>query len=422
MIFYDLSDTAQSIFLTLIFFILCLGCVCTFNRFKRKRIFQGAVLMIGCIFSIVFLMLYSANMFSAIQSIKLPKIVRKFSELPIIPVFLILSGIVILEVTLAMEEFHYRNNSITYSSIKESLDHLNTGLCFFNPNGVVMLINHKMLELGFALSNRDIQNGELFWELLKSGNVSSDIQCISCDETPEYLLPDGTIWTFRKEQLEGVTQLTATDTTVLHQLLEQQRKENENLEKMCHRIQSYGRKVHQYVIAKERLETRVNLHSFLGQALLTTRHFLQYDGGDAEKILKIWKRNIDVLQLETEAQQEFDTFSELKKNAKAVGIEVTINGNIPKESRIKKILAATGVEAVINAGKHANAKNVYIDIEEINNTYVVRYTNDGAVPKNVITEGGGLNSLRARVEHMGGVMNIAHTPKFVLTIILEKEV
>ena len=66
------------------------------------------------------------------------------------------------------------------------------------------------------------------------------------------------------------------------------------------RIRSYGDKVDEYVIARERLETRVNLHGFLGQALLMTRHYLQYESGDPKRIIDVWQRNIEVLRMEAE--------------------------------------------------------------------------------------------------------------------------
>jgi len=53
------------------------------------------------------------------------------------------------------------------------------------------------------------------------------------------------------------------------------------------RIHSYNSKVDAYVIARGRLDTRVNLHGFLGQALLMTRHYLQYKSGDEKKIIDI---------------------------------------------------------------------------------------------------------------------------------------
>ena len=420
--FYDLPALVMSLYLTLIFLTLCVGMGCLIFVLRRKNYTMGVLLGFSCLICMVILVLYGANMFSSLLGRNLPEISRAFSELPLIITASVIWGIVITEILLMAQEWRFQKNSITQSSIKESFDHLNTGLCFSYPSGLVMMTNHKMVGLSFALVGEDIQNANQFWEILKNGKIENNVKRISYGETPEFQLPDGTIWTFRREKLEDALQLTAADTTMLHELMDKLRNENKNLEVMCQRIRDYGDKVDQYVIAKERLETRMNLHSFLGQALLTTRHFLQYDNGNANKILDMWQRNIDVLKMEAEPQQKTDSFRELKTNAQAVGINVVTKGSIPQEPKTKRLLTSAGVEAVVNAGKHADAKTLLIEIEETEEEYIARYTNDGKQPLGTISEGGGFSSLRAKVERAGGTMEILSTPKFVLTIILRKEV
>ena len=136
----------------------------------------------------------------------------------------------------------------------------------------------------------------------------------------------------------------------------------------------------------------------------------------------MWQRNIDVLKLEAEPQQEPDSFRELQANAEIVGIRVTITGVVPAEPEVKRLLAAIGVEAVINAGKHAEAKRLQIEISEEDGRYLARYRNDGKAPSGPVAEGGGLGSLQARVERAGGKMEIVSQPEFVLTVRLGKEV
>ena len=61
-------------------------------------------------------------------------------------------------VFLSIGEIRYRKNSVSSLSIKESFDHLPTGLCFSKANGTVQLVNHKMNELGYILTGEEIQN------------------------------------------------------------------------------------------------------------------------------------------------------------------------------------------------------------------------------------------------------------------------
>ena len=216
-------------------------------------------------------------------------------------------------------------------------------------------------------------------------------------------------------------QIVAADTTHQHHLVAELQDRNRELEEMNARIRSYGSKVDEYVISRERLETRVNLHGFLGQALLMTRHYLQYESGDPKKIIDIWQRNIDVLRLEAEPQHETDTLSSLKNAAKAIGMQVHVQGKLPCSIQLQKLIAATGAETLTNAVRHASARQLWIAIEETKTEYVIRYTNDGSAPNGPVAEGGGLSATRRKIEAAGGRMQIESSPRFMLTIFFEKE-
>lgn len=420
--FGQLNDVLVSVILVVLFISLCIGGICIFLVLKRKRIGAGIITVLCFFLNMGIVTLYTSFVKAIFFHRELPEIVRVISEIPLIVVGMIWLIIILVYGKFLIGEYHFYKNAITHSAIKESLDHLNTGLCFAKSNGVILLTNHLMMRLGFKLTGEELQNAELFWEILKEGEVSKEVKRLSYGETPEFLLPDKTIWTFRKENLNEAIQITAADVTELYQLMKQLQEENRNLEMMYQRIRDYGDKVDQYIIAKERLETRMNLHSFLGQALLTTRHYLRYDHGDVEKIYDMWQRNIDVLRLEAEPQQELDLFSELKANAQVVGINVITTGIFPEVPHVQRLLASAGVEAVINAGKHADAKTLYINIEENEKEYIAQYMNDGEEPRKSIIEGGGLGSLRVKVERAGGTMKIESGTKFILTIKLGKEV
>ena len=51
----------------------------------------------------------------------------------------------------------------------------------------------------------------------------------------------------------------------------------------------------------------------------------------------------------------------------------------------------------------------------------VALTNNGAVPKEKITEGGGLSMLRQRIEEAGGKMEVWSSPRFKLMLSLPEQ-
>ena len=367
------------------------------------------------------LLLYASVIRAERAPAHIPPVSLWFEKQPVVFPLLVMLAIIVFFIMVTMEEHTRRKNAITASSIKESIDHLQTGLCFSYPNGLVLLTNHRMNVLSHAIFGKPIQNANLFWQALKDGDPAEGNTRIQQGDQPEFALADGTVWTFRRDELNGVIQIVAADTTHQHHLVAELQDRNRELEEMNARIRSYGSKVDEYVISRERLETRVNLHGFLGQALLMTRHYLQYESGDPRKIIDIWQRNIDVLRLEAEPQHETDTLSSLKNAAKAIGMQVHVQGKLPSSIQLQKLIAATGAETLTNAVRHASARQLWIAIEETKTEYVIRYTNDGSAPNGPVAEGGGLNATHRKIEAAGGRMQIESSPRFMLTIFFEKE-
>ena len=406
-----------------LFFLTMVTGICTsiFVGKKQGRIKQ-VLLPVGTLAVSAMLLLYASVIRAERAPAHIPEVSLWFEQQPVIFPVLIVTSIAAFFIMVIMEEVKRRRNAITPSSVKESLDRLETGLCFSQPNGLVILSNYRMNELSHTLFDTALQNANLFWEALVGSDPANGAVRIASGEQPEFRLVDGTFWSFRRERLEGVMQITAADTTRQHQLVDELQDRHRDLEAMNARIRSYGDKVDEYIIARERLETRVNLHGFLGQALLMTRHYLQYETGNPQKIIDIWQRNIDVLRMEVEPQQEADNLASLKNAAKAIGMQVHVSGQLPGNGQIRKLIASMGAETLTNAVRHAGAKQLWIDVEETEAGYIVRYTNDGAIPGDSLTEGGGLSTARRKVEAAGGRMKIETSPRFVLTMTFDREV
>ena len=406
-----------------LFFLTMVAGICTCILVGRKQGRIKLILLPLCTAVIAAMLLLYASVIRAERApAHIPAVSLWFEQQSVIFPLLVWLAIAAFFVMVIVEEVNRRRTAITPSSIKESLDHLDTGLCFSQPNGLVMLTNHRMNELSHAIFGKALQNAELFWQALTTDPPVEGVERIASGEQPEFRLPDGTVRTFRREALDGTIQITAADTTCQHQLVGELQDRHRDLEDMSARIRSYGDKVDEYVIARERLETRVNLHGFLGQALLMTRHYLQYESGDPKRIIDIWQRNIDVLRMEAEPRQETDSLASLRNAAQAIGMQVHVSGYLPKNAQHRKLIAAIGAETLTNAVRHAGAKQLWIDMEQTEGAHIIRYTNDGDVPTGLVTEGGGLSTARRKIESAGGQMRIDAEPRFMLTVIFEKGV
>ncbi|MBE5780149.1 MAG: hypothetical protein E7331_12590, partial [Clostridiales bacterium] len=349
MTYASLPMHLKTVIATLLFLTMTAG-ICTCLLVGKK---QGTVKLIAlpvCTAVVAAMLLLYASVIRAERApAYIPAVSLWFEQQSVVFSLLVWLAIAAFFGMVIAEETNRRKKAVTPSSIKESLDQLETGLCFSQPNGLVLLTNHRMNQLSHALFGRALQNAELFWQALVCQEPVAGVARIAAGEQPEFRLPDETIWTFRREELDGVIQIAAADTTRQHRLVDELRIKHSELEEMNARIRTYGDKVDEYVIARERLETRVNLHGFLGQALLMTRHYLQYETGDANRIIDIWQRNIDVLRLEAEPQQDADSLASLRNAAKAIGMQVHVNGQLPESPQQRKLIAAVGAETLTNA-------------------------------------------------------------------------
>jgi len=418
----SLSMPFKTLLVTALFLSLCTG-VCTSILVGRK---QGKLcqqlLILSTAALTAMLLLYTSIIPAERAKPDIPSIAIAFAELPVLFPILLWLLILLFLVHVIVTEFKRRSTVITLSSIKESLDHLQTGLCFSLPTGLILLSNHRMNELSHTLFSQPLQNANLFWKALQNNEPASGVSRLSAGDHPEFTLADGSIWSFKFEKLDSVIQITAADTTRQHQLLGELQIRNRELEAMSERIRSYGEKVEAYITARERLDTRVNLHGFLGQSLLITRHYLQGKTGDQQKILDIWQHNVDILRLEAEPQQEADSITSLKNAAQAIGMQVHVHGSLPPNPSHRRLIASIGAEALTNAVRHAGATQLFINAHESENSYVIRYTNDGVPPDHAVSEGGGLGSARRKIEAAGGAMQIEALPRFALILSFDKEV
>lgn len=420
MIYYDLSIPLRSLIILALFLIVCSGGCLMPRVFLRRKALDRTFVTLGLAFSAVLMIIYTAEARSNLRSLALPPVSEWLCRQSLVfPLGWILI-ISIYFVYLFQIERKYRENTITRSSIKEGVDKVSSGLCFYVEGGRTVLVNSRMNELSHRIAGCDLQDAEQFWKILSNGEVMPDVNRLSSGDYPNFRLSDGSVWTFAREKLDGFFQLTAADTTLLQSLTDELREKNQDLAALNLRLRRYGENVDELARAKERLETKVRIHGELGQALLATRRCLA-DQSVQSLPLDLWRRNIAMLRKEMESTKEEDPLRILRKAAHAAGIVLQISGDLPTAMEDRQFFLTAASEAMTNAVFHAGAKTLNIDLGETENTWIMRFTNDGKNPGRPIAEGGGLSSLRRKAEYIGAAMTVKCVPEFILTIECRKE-
>ena len=417
--YYDLPLYLQVEFLSLLFRVVCLGVCLLPSTWKRRKTLPGVIVPAGILLSGVMLVIYTSNIRSVKKEMVLPEITKWLSEQPVLIPILLLFAIVAYDAYWVVKVYRYRKHTISRSSIKEALAQISSGLCFFAENGRIILSNHRINQLCHAVLGKDLQNAAVFWQLLQNGDVADGVVRIADSTKPTFRLPDGTVWTFSCEQLDGVYQLTASDTTQIHVLNSRLETENRQLEEYGRRLRQYGEKADELTRSRERLEIKVRIHRKMGQTLLATRRCLQEEFADYRTAVEMWGSSIALLRKEAEPEDE-NPVRLLQRAASATGIELHIKGEMPSHSSARELFLQAASESLTNAITHAKAKNLYLEFGETPCQFTVSIYNDGRIPDGPITEGGGLSSLRQRVERIGGTMQVSAYPQFMLTVAVNK--
>jgi len=421
MSFYDLNPEPRALLITAFFILICTSMYCISIVYRRDKLLPKILVPCCSMLCLIVTVLLAAIFRTIDGGLIMSPYSKWIIEIPVVFLLLLMFAITAYLAFIIIREYHYRSHSITSASIKESIDHLTTGLCFARPDGMVVLMNHRMDELCHQIIGTDLQNANLYWEILSHGDNLQNVERLSEGDQPSFCLPDGTVWTFKKEILDGVFQLSAADTTQEYKLIDQLKEKNKELRAMNLRIRQYGEKVDDYTREKERLETKVNIHNQLGQVLLVSRHYLKNHNSNTKEILDMWKRNIEMLSMQAESASATDQFQTLLEVARSAGITVEIEGEAPKEKELKQLFTTASIEALTNAVRHADAKHIHIKLSQTEDTFIISFSNDGKLPAEKIIEGGGLSSLRKKVEQHFGEMEITTIPQFILTLRLRKE-
>lgn len=423
----DLSVNARAVLLIAIFCQILLLITATAVVWLRKRSALNKILLLllllGAFASLVLLtQAHMALIFGETPAC------HWVLDLPAASVVLCLLALTVIPCMMLVREYRLWKNTITRFSIKESMDELPMGLCFSHTNGVILLANGRMNALCQQIVGRDLQDAERFWEILSGDEPLHDAERFTMNGEQLLRFPDGTVWSFCRDTIaiEGtpIVQITAMDITELYRMTEKLRIQNEDLDEMNLRLRRYGENVDELVRKQEWLDTKMRIHGEFGQALLAARRFLaQPDAAKADPgtLLSQWSKIIAILRQHTGSSDEEHTLEELYEAAESVGIRITLDGQFPDGRREKRMLVSAAAEALTNAVKHAGAAEFSIHMEETEQEYLARFTNDGRKPSGPIAEGGGLGNLRKQIERAGGAMQTAVTPGFALIVKLPKK-
>lgn len=417
---YVVQTLISILYFSLIIFSLCTAFLCSHH--KHKYVFIITESRITIFFSI--LLIGCLTYFDIDDISKLDPVSTFAVSIPVSIDFLLLSLFTLLNLFITIVLIRNRKNTISKRSIKEAFDDLPCGICFYEASGVTRLVNSKRNDFSIRITGEYLLNGKKFISILTDENIKRN--SLYHQEEEEYIISlDDHVYSFRRREHQlsdkSLYEIIATDITRKHQLSRELNKKNKELSSFNKRMRQYGETIEELTIEKETLSAKRNIHDKLGKLLILSRQSLDKDRTEEEKevLLSTWKNTLIAFESMKENESN-DTYDELFKAAKDIGISIIFSGRRPESRKGKKIAAKAIIECMTNTIKHAKGNEVYVSFKERNRFIEIQITNNGEQPKEEIKEGGGLSSLRLLIEREGGSMKIISFPRFEMNITIEK--
>ena len=303
---------------------------------------------------------------------------------------------------------------ISPASVRQALDNLESGICFADTEGRIILINRTMGGLISGISGAYPQT---------LGEIDAALESVGADGDGFYDV-GGAIWRFHSDTLSGkgvngYTQVTAQDITELYNANEKLRQNNERLRQTNEKTQLMYESLADRIREQETLNLKIRVHNDIGRSLIELSEIIEgKTEADTEAQLAALQNAVGYFS--DSGGASLDSFEKSQERARRMNVELIVNGVRPAGRHETELIVTACDECVTNCKTHADGKTVFAEITDKGDAHCVRITNDGAVPTGKVREGGGLTSLRRKIEAAGGTMTVLHEPEFALIITIPK--
>ena len=434
---YDLPALARTFMLCLVFLILWLTMMLLAES-VYQRMYRG--------FSVFFFLIVIVNY------IFFQLCLDEKYRMDLWVVIAYIAAMILFDIFIIRKGIKYRQENFTVISVKQGLDAMEEGICFYTENGLPQFTNKYMNDVSLAISGRTIVDASGFWNDLQRGYIDKKCRIItSIDDMVIVKTPEKVCAISNRDIGGELKEMVMVDITSEYGTFEELLGKYESLEQQQERLKEYNKNVTQATIERELLNAKIHIHDELGEILLAAKRFIQNKDreekaakeirniktseaetngapgrGDIDRrtVTELWLKNLSLLGVERE-QTEEDEYAEIYRAASDIGMKIEVTGELPQEGKAKSVTASAMHECLTNTFRHAGGDTVYVEsVKVIENTetgknssgYILTFTNNGKPPEGDIEERGGLKSLRKMAEDAGFDMKIETAGGFKLIL------
>ena len=418
--FYLSSTEAQSILLAALFLTLILSLflqIVSFTGYRDKR----NRYMNMPIFLLLFILL--SELTDAFSRMNEGIEYKTWLPLPLWLLWCIVAAADFLLIWEIVRLRRLKRQELSRDSVKQAIDLLPSGICYFTPSGSVKLCNMQMHILFRTLSQSDLQTLTELQDALAHCDAGSGVIRLS-HERQTYLFPDGKAWRYRQNVVtdeDGAvyTETIFSDMTELYHKKLELKEQIKQLNAISHELKLLSDNVLILTREKEVLSAKTKLHDYMGAGLIAMRQILRHNQTEeAANAIELLRQAVSAIKNDNTYPQGRSELDGFMHDAEAIGIKVNLSGELPEQEELRCVMILAMRECLTNSVRHAGATALHVAVEKNGDSFSMKITNDGKAPETEVVPKGGLHNLYRHIADCGGTMEIQWKPVFVLTVVL----
>ena len=418
--FYLSSTEAQSILLAALFLNLILSLflqIVSFTGYRDKR----NRYMNMPIFLLLFILL--SELTDAFSRMNEGIEYKTWLPLPLWLLWCIVAAADFLLIWEIVRLRRLKRQELSRDSVKQAMDLLPSGICYFTPSGSVKLCNMQMHILFRTLSQSDLQTLTELQDALAHCDAGSGVIRLS-HERQTYLFPDGKAWRYRQNVVtdeDGAvyTETIFSDMTELYHKKLELKEQIKQLNAISRELKLLSDNVLILTREKEVLSAKTKLHDYMGAGLIAMRQILRHNQTEeAANAIELLRQAVSAIKNDNTYPQGRSELDGFMHDAEAIGIKVNLSGELPEQEELRCVMILAMRECLTNSVRHAGATALHVAVEKNGDSISMKITNDGKAPETEVVPKGGLHNLYRHIADCGGTMEIQWKPVFVLTVVL----
>lgn len=411
--FIESTRAMQINITTAVLLLLCFFILLHTQQHHHHAAFRHQIVGIGgsvLFFSVFVMLMFVKNHMT--NGTEIPIYLNPIASAPVLAFFgLFIAGSIVLiyEIVYDVRQFH---SYLSEYSILQAVNNLNDGLVIFDDNKRIVFANQKMHELSFTIFGQSLYRFVSFPEWIEYGFCAENVYCLPQFPYATYYLPSGEVWQIRRLMIsvdgEPFHEFVASDITRQYTLRLGIEQENASLKKRQKLIMDSAKMIIENNVKEEQLAYKMRIHDSLGQCVTTVSHMMQ-ESGDIQGCTKLWTEIVEGLRTYGDNEASDNEQRALREQLRLIaqfGCSVQHEGPLPNRSLHAQIFRDAIRTAAINAVRHAKADTLYVETKKEDMNFAIQLSDNGNTAPESLIEGGGLSSLRLKVERAGGEMKI----------------